>query len=170
VIHPHVKQFPADKNYILKEVQSNLKTELLVLGVQRAISNYLSLFNPLGLKDETVIRIEAYQLDNNHALHEFYLELAAIYRYLNHGNQLELLFDGTSHYQVFASDWKLSFLDSIDQFSKHETFLKAFLGASVFYPGEQGGSMISNRLKSFLNKWFQLKVYKYWGVKDFQVA
>ena len=170
MIHPHFKQFPADKNYILKEVQADLMPRLLLSGTDKALANYLRLYNPLGLKDEVTEKIESYKLGEEHALYEFYLELAAIYRYQNHGNQLELLFSGKSHYEIFATEWEQSFLDAIDTFSLQETFLKSFLGATVFYPGVQGGELICNRMKSFLHKYYQLKVYKHWGVKEFQVA
>jgi len=170
LLHSDLKQFPADKNYILKEVQSDLMEISLEQITSRAISNYLRLYNPMGLRDSTIEKIEAYRLGSNHALNEFYLELAAIYRYLNHGNQLELLFDGSSHYDLFRVSWGECLIEWIDEFSLNETFLKAFLGATVYYQGEQSAELIRNRLRSFLNKRFQLKVYKNWGIREFEVA
>ena len=146
--------------------------KLLISGVDMALTNYLRLYNPLGFQDDLTEKIELYQLGvgDKHALHEFYFELAAIYRYQNHENQLELLFNGKSHFEIFALEWEQSFFEAMDKFSSQESFMKAFLGATVFYPGEHGAILICNRLKSFLHKYYQLKLYKNWGVKEFQVA
>lgn len=169
MLHTNLKQFPADKNYILKEVQADLMEGLLKDITSRAISNYLKLYNPLGLRDETIEKIEAYQLAK-HALSEFYLELAAIYRYINEGNQLEFMFDGRSHYELFEVSWTKCLLGWIDDFCLSESFLKTFLGATVYYQNEQSAELINNRLKSFLHKRFQLKVYKHRGIRDYQAA
>lgn len=164
MIHPHTKQFPADKNYILKQVQSDLKENVLATGIRRGIANYLQIHNPLGFRDATIDKIEGYRTDSPHALDEFYWELAAIYRYQNKENQLAFIFDGRSHYEVFTTEWEEAFCNFIDLCSTHPTFLKAFLGATVFYPGERDAVLVANRLVSFVNKKFSLKVYKYRGV------
>jgi hypothetical protein len=144
--------------------------ELLASGVALALSNYLRLHNPMEIRDTVVDRIENYNYQKSGVLDEFYLELAAIFRYFNHDNQLELLFDGRSHYDEFSKQWRYTWMQWIDTFSNQPTFLKAMLGATVFYPGNHGGTLISNRLKVFLNKHFNVKVYKYRGVMEFSVA
>jgi len=57
LINPQLKQFPADKNYILKEVQANMMPKLLISGVDRAFANYLRLYNPLGFRDDLTDKI-----------------------------------------------------------------------------------------------------------------
>ncbi len=170
MIDPNRKLFPADKNYILKQVQSELMDEVLAAGVEQAISNYLQKHNPMGLRDDAIEKIENYSYQRTTVLDEFYLELATIFRYFNHDNQLELLFDGRSHFEDFANEWRTTYLKWIDSFSKQPAFLKAILGATVYYPGEHGARLINNRLKSFINKYFNLKVYKYRGVMEYSVA
>ena len=144
--------------------------ELLASGVALALSNYLRIHNPLGIRDDVIDRIEDYNYQKSGVLDEFYLELAAIFRYFNHDNQLELLFDGKSHHEEFSKQWRSCWMKWINTFSNQPMFLKAILGATVYYPGNQGGMLISNRLKVFLNKHFNVKVYKYRGVMKFSVA
>ncbi len=170
MIDTNRKLFPADKNYILKQVQSELMDEVLAAGVKRAISNYVLKHNPMGIRDEAIDKIENYRYERTGVLDEFYLELAAIFRYFNHDNQLEILFDGRSHFEDFANEWRTSYLKWIDSFSNQPAFLKAFLGATVYYPGKHGAVLINNRLKAFINKYFNLKVYKYRGVLEYSVA
>ncbi len=170
LIHSGLKLFPNDKNYILKEVQFDLKETLLKLTVRKVIRNYMAFHNPLGLIDDTIEAMGNYRFSNKHVLDEFYFDLAAIYRYHNCDNQLELIFEGCSQYEKFAAGWETVFKSWIVDFCKYPHFLKAVLGATLFYPGRQGAQLINSRFKLFLSKHFNLKVYKHKGVMEVKSA
>ena len=170
MIHPDLKLFPQDKNYILKEVQVDLKELLLKSAVGQVICDYIAFHNPLGLIDDTIKALGDYRFSNKHALDEFYFDLAAIYRYYNCDNQLELIFEGCSQYEKFATEWETIFKSWINDFCKYPHFLKAVLSATVFYTGSRGAQLISSRFKLYLSKYFHLKVYKYKGIMELKSA
>lgn len=173
MISPYQKLFPADKNYILKHVQADLRESLISKVVYRVINNYLFNYNPMGLKDPAIEQIENYIHNprrDGYALYEFYLELAVIYRYRNHDNQLEIMFEGADHYDMFATEWEKQLLEWTDEFCQHPHFVKAVIGGTVFYSNRHSADLVSGRLKTFLNKQFGLKVYKYRGVQAYKAA
>ena len=170
MVDPKIKLFPADKNYILKEAQADLKDELLEIGAYTIVNAYLKNHNSLGLEDDLTSKLNAYQFKSNFVLESLYRDMAGYYRFQNAENQLELLFDGESHYYKFSVEWRKVFLAWISDFCLNFHFQKALLGATVFYPGAQGEELLESRVRVHLSKHFNLKVYKYKGIREFSAA
>lgn len=162
--------FPLDKNYTLKQVQLDVKAQLLQKMIDLVIDHYLRFGNPLGIEDDTVMTIRAC---NKYALEHFdtfYHELAGVYRYKIGSNQLEFVFSGRSHYDKYLDDWSEAFNIWIEDFLSHHHFIKAVLEMAVFHPKGRVAFLAGNRLKAFLSQYFHLKVYKYRGILPLQVA
>ena len=164
------KYFLLDKNYVLKEVQSEKKTVYLKSLIDRVKTAYLNQCNPLGLVDDTVLSINAYKTYNTKHLEEFYDCLSGIFRYQIGTNQLELLFDGKTHYERYLEDWGACFRVWMDDFCRQDRFLKAVLAVTVFYENEHSAILAENRLKYFVSHYFGLKLYRYKGIMKMQVA
>ncbi len=164
------KLFPADKNYILKEAQIALKASLLDYTVDFAKSAYLRYFNPLGLEDDTILKIKAHQSSSNEHLEDFYVHLAGIFRYKYGDNQLEFLFDGTDHYDKYEQDWDSTYKAWLENFAPQLHFLKAVLEATVFYPKDRKAALACNRMKAFITQQFDLKLYRYKGIVAMKIA
>ena len=164
------KLFPLDKNYILKEAQIATELQLLNKLVQEVISSYLFYCNPLGLEDDTVLKIKNSRHFKTAMLKDFYEILAGIYRYKFGSNQLELLFDGKDHFVKYQEDWSETFMDWIRDFSKDENFLKAILEVTIFYPEERKALLAGNRLKAYISQHLYIKVYKYKGIVPLKVS
>lgn len=164
------KLFTLDKNFILKEVQIKLRRQLLRQLVNNVKSIYLDRYNPLGLIDETVCRIQDNRPPDIDYLDPFYYELAGIYRLKYGENQLEFLFDGSSHYAKYASDWQRKFRKWMQEFIQQKHFLRAILEGSFLMPHEDVQKRIQVRLKLFLEQQFQLRVYKYKGIRKLKSA
>lgn len=170
MVNDKVKLFPADKNYILKEVQAEQKSQLLQKAVSQIIIYYNSLHNPLGLQDKLTDELNAYVYRENPVLDGMYHDLAGFYRYQNANNQLDLLFDGLSHQEKFRKEWQETYLAWIEDLCKNYTFIKTLLGATVYYPGPNGGALLESRIRGHINKQFNLKIYKYKGIHEFFAA
>ena len=93
--------FPQDKNYILKEVQTDAQSDLLSDLVLKVKDTYLSRYNPLDVEDDTIRVIKNCKKICTTHLDNFYWELAGIYRYKIGSNQLEFIFSGRSHYDKY---------------------------------------------------------------------
>ncbi len=164
------KYFPFDKNYILEKAQLDQQEELIVYLVNYVKAYYLSNYNPLGLEDDTVIAIKDHPTVYTKRLTEFYRNLAGIYRFKYGQNQLELLFDGQDHYQKYVSDWETKYKAWLVAFCRRPNFVRAVLELTVFYPGERKSLLAENRMKAFIYQHFDLKVYKYKGIRAMKVA
>ena len=164
-----VKLFPSDKNYILKEVQLELSPNLIRELVDKVIDTYRVKHNPLGLFDDTIELIEAYEYTEHSALYEFYNDLAGIYRFQHGENQLEIIFDGTPHFEKYRFEWIEAFNSWIDEFMDNSCFLKAVLEVTVFSSNTDSKrtDLAGSRLKVYLNQHFNLKVYRYKGIQQF---
>ena len=163
------KLFKYDKNYILKEAQSSLKDELLLEMVKKVKTHYITYHNPLGLEDDTIIKIKSCQTYLTTDFEDFYYSIAGIYRFKYSDNQLEMIFDGKDHLQKYKEEWKLAFFRWIREFLKYNNFIKAVLEAAIFCP-DQKSLGIHNRMKYFLINFFGIKVYKYKGIVELKVA
>ena len=163
------KLFKYDKNYILKEAQSSLKDELLLDMVNKVKKHYLIHHNPLNLEDDTIMKIKSCQLYSIDDFDDFYYSIAGIYRFRYGDNQLEILFDGTDHFQNYQDQWKAAFNAWIKEFLKYNNFIKAVLEAAIF-SSDQRCIGIHNRMKYFLINFFGVKVYKYKGIVELNVA
>lgn len=164
------KFFPLDKNYILKTVQAEARPFLLQWLTEEVISSYLESFNPLGIEDDVVLKIKKSTSFKTELLQNFYQELSGIYRFKFSCNQLELIFDGRSHYEKYEEDWKETFYSWSREFCQNENFIKAVLECTILYPKDRKAILAQQRMKYFLARYFELKVYKYKGIQLSQMA
>ena len=156
--------FPSDKNYILTEVQEEQKEKLLEYLVHFVKHYYLQNYNPLGLIDDTILKIKNAKSFPKNAFNEFYHDLAAIYRFKHGEVQLEFLFDGMTHYDKYKADWKRFFKQSIKSYCLNKFFIRAVLDISVFHNKDRVAHLAGFRLKYFLTNYFEMRVYKYRGI------
>ena len=158
------KYFPQDKNYILYGAQFDQKEELLGYLIEQSKTYYQQMYNPLGLIDDTIMKIKSSREKEISHFEEFYDILAAIYRYKFGNNQLEFLFDGMDHFTKYSVEWNEGFMKYIQDLFSNQAFLKTVLQISVF--GAEGHSLdlAKNRLNNYLSQHFDLKVYKYRGI------
>jgi hypothetical protein len=164
------KLFKYDRNYILKDAQSKLQRRLLKLMIETVKDYYLKKYNPLGLEDDAILKIKHTNKYSLQHFDDFYWHLAGVYRYQNTENQLEILFDGTSHFEKFGHEWAQAFSQWIRDFCHKEAFIKAVLEASVFYSTDRKGYLAFSRLKNFLINHFEVKIYKRKGLVVMRVA
>ena len=164
------KLFTLDKNYLLKEVQIKLRATLLRQLVSDIKDLYLEKFNPLGLLDETIIKLLNTESNDIDYLNSFYYELAGIYRLKFGENQLEFLFDGSSHFIKYEKDWQRRFGKWMHEFSENKHFIRAILEGSYLHAEERNRKNIQIRLKLFLEQHFHLRVYKYRGIRKLRSA
>lgn len=161
--------FPSDKNYILSTVQDEQKDDLLQYLVQYVKRYYLKHHNPLGLIDNTILAIQNATDFPDKPFDEFYHDLAAIYRFRHGEVQLEILFDGTSHYEKYRLDWERYFKQSIQAYCLNRFFIRAVLDIAVFHHHDRVAFLAGDRLKYFLSQYFGMKVYKYRGIMSVAV-
>lgn len=162
--------FKFDKNYILKEAQEASREELLLQMVADVKQFYLQQNNPLGLIDDTVRTIQESSNPGTKKLHDFYHVLAGIYRFKHSSNQLELLFDGASHFEKYQQEWKTAFREYYFFFCQKPSFIKAVLEVSIFYPKQRKGQLAEARMRSFLSQYFELRIHKRHGIKGSKTA
>ncbi len=164
------KLFALDKNYLLREAQYQLRERLLSELVSRVKDTYLTCHNPLGLRDKTIDQILSCENPGHHFLNRFYAELAGFYRFKYGKNQLEFIFDGTSHSEKYKTEWVKAFRKYTRLFCEHKHFLRAVLEGSILGPTPQAHRLIEIRLKLFLEQFFNLRIYKYWGIRKIEAA
>ncbi len=154
------KFFPLDKNYILKQAQTDVKDEMLVTFVIMVIKNYLRSHNPLGIVDDTVRKMEDYISNHKEpvSLNGFYENLSAIYRYNNNNTQLVIQWDGGSPYDRFVDEWKDDFTNMVNEFCESDSFMRLVLSVSVFNDGHKNVRILENHLKGFIHTYYSLKV------------
>jgi hypothetical protein len=159
--------FLHDKNYILKQVQKDLKLELESELVNQIKEGYFVLFNPLQLSDDLSDLIERSEPSDLDCFDELYDTLAGIFRYQVEGNQLEILFDGRSHYEKYSEDWRKGFQEYIKELSLKKNFILAGLEMTVLSSPEKRMELSQNRMKLCIYDHFGLKIYKYKGIKKY---
>ena len=165
------KFFPRDKNYILEETQLSLENTLLHYLVDFVKVEYLMRFNSLGLVDDTAQRIKDHTQSDLAHLHEFYLNLAGVYRFNYYGdNQLEFIFDGRDPREKYNEEWPSTFRQWVKEFCQHEQFIRAILELTVFYPEDYTPQMAGLRLSSFITKNFEVKIDPQKGIIRIKVA
>ena len=157
------KLFPLDKNYILRQAQSVLEEELIDRMIFELKRSYTILYNPLRLMDETFAQI----LDNYEFPRErvrmIYRQLSGIYRYKHGDNQLELLFDGRTHFEKFQEDWSAAFVSYVQDLGIYEQYVKTMLRMTLLYDTETRAEWAENHCKAFINQHFACKVVKRQG-------
>ena len=164
------KFFPLDKNYILETAQLIQKDVLLFEMAEMVKKNYLHRHNPMGLIDETVLKIQGHRLEGLKNLEEFYNQLAGVYRYKFGQIQLDLLFDGRDHLEKYKDDWKSQFDVWVNDFCSNPYFLKTVLELTVFFDQANNLELPLKRLNNYISKHLDVKIYKYKGVVEMKVA
>ena len=159
--------FLLDKNYLLKQVQKELKLELQAALIDKIKEGYFQHFNPLRLPDDRSSMVEEFQAVHFSFFDDLYEILSGIYRYRIGDNQLEFLFDGRSHYDKYLEDWKEGFIGFTDQLINRKNFILAALELTVFYSPENRIELAKNRMRVAIFDHFGLKVYKYKGIQKF---
>ena len=161
------KWFLMDKNYILKESQLVLKEQLVYWTVNYAKEFYEEKYNPLGLVDDTITQIQNAHFVDYHYLETFYSKLASIYRFKHGENQLEMLFDGATHYEKYKTDWFDTYKEWVNDLFSEWLTLRAILEVTVFmeHDGHQL-ELINLRLQSYIEHHFDVRLYVHRGIMD----
>lgn len=163
--------FKLDKNYILREAQQESREELLQQLVTYVKQTYLQQHNPLGLIDDTILTIQQAENPPTKKLYDFYHILSGVYRYKNCSNQLELLFDGVSHFEKYQQEWKEGFTCWYKSFCQKPAFIKAVLEVTVFFPSQRKGQLAEGRMRAFLSQQFDdLRIHKRYGILESKSA
>jgi hypothetical protein len=159
------KFFPLDKNYVLEEAQLSLKQALLQHLVDYVKVEYLLRSNPLGLADETALKIQQHSNTDFRHLNEFYLNLMGIFRFRNYSdNQLQFLFDGRGDFEKYQQEWSSQFKMWTKEFCKHPNFMRAILDLTVFYPTDSPVLMVDSRMHVFISNFFEVKIHPQKGI------
>jgi hypothetical protein len=154
------KLFPLDKNYILQQSQLAIEKEMLKLMVVELKNSFTLLFNPLKLQDDTYLRIlQQNDFPVDHLL-VIYKQLAGIYRFRYGSNQLELLFDGRSHFEKYQEDWSLCLKGWLERLGHQEAYVKTMLRMTLLYDSPSRALFAENRCKSLINEHFGLSIIK----------
>lgn len=157
------KLFPLDKNYILRQAQSVLEEEMIDRMVFELKRSYTFLYNPLRLMDQTYAQIlDTYDFPRERA-RLIYRQLCGIYRYKHGDNQLELLFDGRTHFEKFQEDWSEALVGYVQELGIHEQYVKSMLRMTLLFDTETRAEWAENHCKAFINQYFELKVFKRQG-------
>lgn len=164
------KLFPLDKNYILRHAQSVLEEEMLDQMACELKRSYTCLYNPLQLMDETYSRIMETVDFPKDRIRIIYRQLCGIHRFKNRGNQLELLFDGRSHFDKFREDWRTAFISWLQELGQYEQYVKTMLRMTLLYDTESRAEWAENHCKAFINLHFELKIIKRQGELKLKIA
>ncbi len=138
--------------------------------IEKIKEGYFTHFNPMRLQDDTTALIAAYRPAHLAFFDEFYDVLCGIFRYKIGDNQLELLFDGLSHYEKYLLDWREAFLTWVDELSAKSNFIIAGLELSVYYSPDKKIELAQNRMKLCIYEHFGLKLYKHKGIQQYKKA
>lgn len=165
------KFFPRDKNYVLEEAQLSLEKSLMTYLVDFVKVEHLLQNNPLGIMDDTFLKLQQHAVHDFSHLREFYISLAGVFRFLYYSdNQLEFPFDGQDEFEKYQNQWSESFKSWTKDFCKHDNFRRAVLELTVFYPDDYTPQMAGLRLSAFITKFFDLKIDAQKGILKKVVA
>lgn len=165
------KFFPLDKNYVLEQAQLSLQPHLLDYLVDFVKVQYMLQYNPLGIVDETVQRIENHASSDHTRLNDLYLNLMGIFRFRNyHNNQLEFVFDGRDPFEKYSEEWQIEFKKWARELCQHKNFIWGVLELTVFYPQDDEANFIGERLNAFVTQFFELKIHPQKGILKKNIA
>ena len=165
------KFFPRDKNYVLEQAQFSLQSALLQYLVDYVKVDYLLKSNPLGINDDTTKKIQEHNDAEYSHLQEFYVNLAGVFRFKFYAdNQLEFIFNGANDFEKYRDEWSTVFKTWTKEFCRHESFNRAILELTVFYPEDYTPQMAGLRLSAFISKFFDLKIDPLKGIVKKSVA
>lgn len=151
------KFFPLDKNYLLEEAQLRLKDRLLSSLIGLVKEEFEVRYNPLGICDDFIQKVREFTPTDLKPLHEFYENLAGIYRYKFGDNQLEFSWDGVDHSEKYKTEWTDFFTKQVRIFLKNELFIRAVLDLTVFNNYSQ---LAESRMNNFMLQTFEVKLRK----------
>lgn len=155
------KAFPSDKNYLLLSAQERLRSTFVFDAHSIVKENYFKYHNPLGIVDATVRAIMDFiPGDESNCLSGLYDNLSIAYRYIHGNNQLEIVWDGRSHEELYADQWRTVYKDWLHELCSDPSFLKLFLVVTVFNSPEKNYKILENRLKGAVNTKFSIRIRK----------
>lgn len=160
------KFFKGDKNYLLEEAQMRLEASLMHTLFKSVQEHYFLIFNPLRLQDDTSMQILKARFHKADWQQVIYLQLSATYRFLNNDNQLELVFDGRSHLDVYEDEWKRFFREWMLDACAQPTMLRTLIQLMVFHRDARSEEMAVSRLRQFINQQFGIRFHRSAGIKS----
>ncbi len=125
------KYFDQDKNTILRAAQGFVEPQLLNKWIEVSLDSYMTLENPMGLVDDFILELQSIKDYDTAFLEELYEMLSAIYRYEKGDNQLEIIWDGRSHYEVYAENWSNCFEEWTRTFCSKPEVYRAIIKACI---------------------------------------
>ena len=149
----------------MKDAQSNLKIELNQSLFDIIKSVYFAQFNPLGIEDDFIRSLKKLEVKELRLLERPYQLLSAIYRYQYGDNQLEFLWDGTSHVEKYSDDWKSAFARWIVEIcASNPSFTRAFTKFIYTADGTLNTDFLENYLCQAILNHFGFKFYQKKGL------
>jgi hypothetical protein len=93
--------------------------------------------------------------------------LASVYRYKHGETQLELLFDGATHYEKYKTGWLETYKKWVNELFAEWLTLRAILEFTVFKkPDDHQLHLIDIRLQTYIEEYFEVRLYVYRGIID----
>lgn len=149
------KLFPTDKNYILKEVQADIKEKLLEVASSKAFENFQLRENPMGLIDGFISDLSGSTDIRYSFFSDGYDLLTHIYRLYYGQIQLEFLWDGRSHYEYYELEWTKKFIEWQDALASEKDYCRLILKGAFLK--DSPSNFLSESLERIILKHFQVK-------------
>jgi|TARA_B110000503_G_scaffold57182_1_gene91546 hypothetical protein len=130
------KSFESDKNEILRTVQYQQRGLLMRLTISSAIRNFLKIENPLAIEDDFIRELKNKRPVDISFLNEFYRHAADSYRYSRSDNQLEFIWDGTPHTEIYRIAWYKHYQKLINDLAYHPFFNRLIIKSTVINTNE----------------------------------
>ena len=151
------KSFERDKNYILRQAQIDSHENLVRAAISVTLENYQLLHNPLGLKDDFLQKLKSEQNINYSFLKKSYVLLADIYRLLYSDNQLEFLWDGTSHHQKYSMEWSQKYLEWQNHLGKTDPQYSRIIIKGCYLHENHSNALLAASLEKIILKEFDIR-------------
>jgi hypothetical protein len=164
------KLFPLDKNYMLRQAQAAQQEKGIKLMIGELKLSYTSIYNPLGLEDDTYRQIMTTLTFPKDGIEVIYQQLSGIYRYKYGSNQLEILFDGRTHLEKYGDDWMRQLQIWTRELGMIDAYIKTMLRMTLLYDGPSRATFAENRCKSLINDFFDVKIIKRKGDLKLKLA
>ena len=130
------KSYEYDKNEILRTVQYEQRGLLMQLTISIAIDNFLKIENPLAIEDDFIRELKNKSRSDVSFLNEFYRCAADIYRYGRSDNQLEFIWDGTPHAEIYRIAWHKYYQSLINDLAYHPFFNRLIIKSTIVNTSE----------------------------------
>ncbi len=129
------KCFDRDKNYILKQAQKDLAHQVVRESIPHIVNLYLQQSNPLGLEDDFTNYLISTKKINYDFLIPSYTLLCNIFRRIHSDNQLEFLWDGSTHYDKYVVDWRKSYHNWQKELCRNPKYTLSVIKGTFLYEG-----------------------------------